>query len=172
LNSYYLLLKSILCYKPYHNTFQSFHDKLRSWESALRVVNRLQAGWHKSRSSIRYRGKRFFASAKHSDGSRVNSAFHSLGTGYVVLGKCLGCEVDHLFHGVAKVKDGWSSTSSLQCALMTCKAINVLLTLHRLVSFEIWILTWDTMKSGWWHCILREMHTDVSTLMMEAAGSS
>ena len=140
MNSYYLLLKSIVCYKPYHNTFQSFHDKLGSWESALRVVNRLQAGRLKNHSSIPYRGKRFFSSAKHSDGSRVNSAFHSLGTGYVVLVKWLGHEVDNMLHGVAKVKKGWSSTCSPQCALMTCKAINVLLTLHKLLSFEICVL--------------------------------
>jgi len=84
-----------------------------------------------------YKGKRFFSSVKHSDGSRVNSAFHSLGLGYVVLVKWHGHDVDHLLHGVAKVKGGWSSTSSPQYALMTCKAINVLLTLHKLLSFEI-----------------------------------
>lgn len=139
MNSYRLLLKSILCYKPYHNTFQSFHDKLGSWESALHIVNRLQASWLKNHSSIPYRVKRFFSSAKHSDGSRVNSAFHSLGTGYVVLVKCLGHDVDHLLHGVAKVKDGWSRTSIPKCALMMCKAINVLLTLHKFLNFEIWI---------------------------------
>jgi len=151
LNSYHLLLRSILCYKPYHNAFQSFHDKLGNWESALHVVNWLRVGWLKNHSSIPYRGKRFFTSAKHSDGfqGQLSSAFHSLGTGYAVLVKCLGHEVDHLHHGVAKVKDGWSCTSSPQCALMTCKAINVLLTLHKFLSFEIRISDMSYYKVFW-----------------------
>lgn len=135
------------CYKLNHNPFHSSRIQLGSWESALHVVIRLQAGWLKNHSSIPYRGKKFFLSTKHSDGSRTNLAFHSLGTGYVVVVNWLWYEVDHLLNGVAKVKGGWNCTSSPQCALMMCQAINVLLTHHKFLSFEIWISDiWVTTK--------------------------
>jgi hypothetical protein len=93
----------------------------------------------KSRSSIPYREKIFlFCRALRWLQGQLSFPFF----GYRVCCtgvKCLGHEVDHLLHGVAKVKNVWSCTSSTQCAIVTCKAINTLLTLHKFVSFEIWI---------------------------------